>query len=86
MKAVPSIRHQKLRFPLESQSGQIELITVRGDQHMAKQCLIVVLLGEAKSSWVHMAELDREAKLEDIGRAGPSTKEHLRPHRNQDRP
>ena len=36
---------------------------------MAKQCLMVVLPGEAESSQVHVAELDREAKLGDVGRA-----------------
>ncbi|XXG62910.1 hypothetical protein AAC387_Pa05g1201 [Persea americana] len=36
---------------------------------MAKQCLMAVLPGKAKSSQVHMAELDKEAELEDVGRA-----------------
>ena len=36
---------------------------------MAKQCLMAVLLGKAESSQVHMAELEREAELEDVGRA-----------------
>ena len=34
---------------------------------MAKQCLMAVLPGEAESSQVHMAELEREAELKDIG-------------------
>ncbi|XXG76111.1 hypothetical protein AAC387_Pa08g0534 [Persea americana] len=33
---------------------------------MARQCLMAVLPGEAESSQVHMAELDREAELEDL--------------------
>ncbi|XXG53245.1 hypothetical protein AAC387_Pa03g1366 [Persea americana] len=49
MEAVPSTHHQKLKFPLENDNGRIEVITVRGNQHMAKQCLMAVLLGEAKS-------------------------------------
>ncbi|XXG47635.1 hypothetical protein AAC387_Pa02g2248 [Persea americana] len=68
MEAVPSTRHQKLKFPLENQSGRVEVVTIRGDQHMAKQCLMAVLLEEPESSQVHMAELDREAKLGDVGR------------------
>ena len=36
---------------------------------MAKQCLMAVVPGEAESTQVHMAELDREAELEDVGRA-----------------
>ena len=36
---------------------------------MAKQCLMAVLPGKAESSQVHMAELDREAEFEDVGRA-----------------
>ncbi|XXG78142.1 hypothetical protein AAC387_Pa08g2147 [Persea americana] len=69
MEAVPSTRHQKLKFPLENQSGRTEVITVRGDQHMARQCLLAVLSDEAESSQVNMAELDREAELGDVGRA-----------------
>ena len=69
MEVVPSTRHQKLKFPLENENGRVEMITVRGDQHMAKQCLRAVLPGEAESSQVHMAELDREAELEALGRA-----------------
>ena len=63
MEAVPSTRHQKLKFPLESQSGRTDVITVRGDQHMARQCLLAVLPGEAEPSQVNVAELDREAEL-----------------------
>ena len=69
MEVVPSTRHQKLKFPLENENDRVEVITVRGDQHMVKQCLMAVLPGEAESSQVYMAELDREAKLEDVGRA-----------------
>ena len=69
MEAVPSTRHQKLKFPLENPSGWTDVITIRGDQHMARQCLLAVLPGEAESSQVHMAELDREAELGDVGRA-----------------
>ena len=69
MEAVPSTHHQKLKFPLENQYGRKEVITVRGDQHMARQCLTAMLPGEAESSQVHMAELDREAELRDVGRA-----------------
>ena len=36
---------------------------------MARQCLLAVLPGEAESSQVNMAELDREAELGDVGRA-----------------
>ena len=36
---------------------------------MARQCLMVVLPGEAESSQVHIAELGREAELGDVGRA-----------------
>ena len=36
---------------------------------MAKQCLMAMLPGEAESSQVHIAELDREAELGDVGRA-----------------
>ncbi|XXG46405.1 hypothetical protein AAC387_Pa02g1265 [Persea americana] len=36
---------------------------------MARQCLMAVLHGEAESSQVHVAELDREAELGDVGRA-----------------
>eukprot|EP00268_Persea_americana_P048669 TRINITY_DN5162_c0_g1_i1.p2 TRINITY_DN5162_c0_g1~~TRINITY_DN5162_c0_g1_i1.p2 ORF type:complete len:440 (+),score=60.61 TRINITY_DN5162_c0_g1_i1:1727-3046(+) len=69
MEAVPSTRHQKLKFPLENQSGRTDVITIRGDQHMARQCLLAVLPGEAESSQVNVAELDREAQLGDVGRA-----------------
>eukprot|EP00268_Persea_americana_P064626 TRINITY_DN8531_c0_g1_i2.p1 TRINITY_DN8531_c0_g1~~TRINITY_DN8531_c0_g1_i2.p1 ORF type:complete len:153 (-),score=34.40 TRINITY_DN8531_c0_g1_i2:2086-2544(-) len=69
MEAVPSSCHQKLKFPLENQYGRTEVIIVRGDQHMARQCLMAMLPGEVESSKVHMAELDREAELEDVGRA-----------------
>ncbi|XXG89796.1 hypothetical protein AAC387_Pa12g1715 [Persea americana] len=69
MEAVPSTRHQKLKFPLENHSGRTEVVTVKGDQHMAKQCLMVVLPGKAESSQVHMAELDRETELGDVSRA-----------------
>ena len=68
MEAVSSTRHQKLKFPLENESGRVEVITIRGDQHMAKQCLMAVLSGKAESSQVYMAELNREAELEDVGR------------------
>ena len=67
MEAVPSTHHQKLKFPLENEKGRVEVITVRGDQHMAKQCLMAVVPGEAESTQVHMAKLDKEAKLEDVG-------------------
>ncbi|XXG69130.1 hypothetical protein AAC387_Pa06g2069 [Persea americana] len=50
MEAVPSTRHKKLKFPLENQSDRTDVITARGDQHMAKQCLMAVLPGEAESS------------------------------------
>ena len=50
MKVVPSTCHQKLKFPLESGNGRIEVIMVRGNQHMAKQYLIAVLPSEAESS------------------------------------
>ena len=43
MEAVPSTHHQKLKFPLENQSGRTSVITVRGDQRMARQCLMAVL-------------------------------------------
>ncbi|KAJ8615907.1 hypothetical protein MRB53_035279 [Persea americana] len=69
MEAVPSTRHQKLKFPLENRSGRTEVITVRGDQHMARQCLLAVLPDEAEPSQVNVAELDREAELGDVGRA-----------------
>ncbi|XXG59269.1 hypothetical protein AAC387_Pa04g1379 [Persea americana] len=69
MEAVPSTRHQKLKFPLENLSGRTDVITIRGDQHMARQCLMALPPGEAESSQVHMAELDREGKLGDVGRA-----------------
>ncbi|KAJ8632913.1 hypothetical protein MRB53_026249 [Persea americana] len=69
MEAVPSTRHQKLKFPLENQSGRTDVITVRGDRHMARQCLLAVLPGEAEPSQVNVAELDREAELGDVGRA-----------------
>ncbi|XXG59194.1 hypothetical protein AAC387_Pa04g1317 [Persea americana] len=69
MEAVPSTRHQKLKFPLENRSGRTEVITVRGDQHMARQYLLAVLPGEAEPSQVNVAELDREAELGDVGRA-----------------
>ncbi|XXG85970.1 hypothetical protein AAC387_Pa11g0964 [Persea americana] len=36
MEAVPSTCHRKLKFPLESENGRIEVITVKGNQHMAK--------------------------------------------------
>ena len=36
---------------------------------MARQCLLAMLPGEAESSQVHVAELDREVKLGDVGRA-----------------
>ena len=39
MEAVPSTRHQKLKFPLENENDRVKVITIRGDQHMAKQCL-----------------------------------------------
>ena len=45
------------------------MITIRGNQHMVRQCLMAVLPGEAESSQVHMAELDREGELGDVGRA-----------------
>lgn len=69
MEVVPSTHHQKLKFPLENSSGRTDVITIRGDQHMARQCLMAVLPGEAESSQVHMAELDREGELGDVGRA-----------------
>ncbi|KAJ8632575.1 hypothetical protein MRB53_025911 [Persea americana] len=69
MEVVPSTHHQKLKFPLENQSGRTDVITVKGDQHMAKQCLLAMLPGEAESSQVHMAELDRKAELGDVGSA-----------------
>ncbi|XXG49468.1 hypothetical protein AAC387_Pa02g3647 [Persea americana] len=67
--AVPSTRHQKLKFPLKNRSGRMDVITVRGDQHMVRQCLLAVLPGEAEPSQVNVAELDREAELGDVGRA-----------------
>ncbi|KAJ8649485.1 hypothetical protein MRB53_002508 [Persea americana] len=69
MESVPSTRHKKFKFSLENQFGRTDVITVRGDQHMAKQCLLAVLPGEAESSQVLMAELDREGELGDVGRA-----------------
>ncbi|XXG47107.1 hypothetical protein AAC387_Pa02g1806 [Persea americana] len=69
MEAVPSTRHQKLKFPLENRSGRTEVITVRGDQRMARQCLLAVLPEEAEPSQVNVTELDREAELGDVGRA-----------------
>ncbi|XXG77287.1 hypothetical protein AAC387_Pa08g1467 [Persea americana] len=36
---------------------------------MVGQCLMIVLPGEAESSQVHMAKLDREGELGDVGRA-----------------
>ncbi|XXG90552.1 hypothetical protein AAC387_Pa12g2288 [Persea americana] len=69
MKAVLSTRHQKLKFPVENLSGWTDVITIKGDQRMARQCLMAVLLGEAESSQVHVAELDREGELGDVGRA-----------------
>ena len=69
MEAMPSTHHQTLKFPLENESGRVEVITVKCDQHMAKQCLMAVLPGEAESSQVHMVELDKEAELEDVSRA-----------------
>ncbi|XXG51512.1 hypothetical protein AAC387_Pa03g0060 [Persea americana] len=69
MEAVPSTRHQKLKFPLENRSGRTEVITVRGDQRMARQCLLAVLPDEAEPSQVNVTELDREAELGDVGRA-----------------
>ncbi|XXG88794.1 hypothetical protein AAC387_Pa12g0960 [Persea americana] len=69
MEAVPSTRHQKLKFPLEHRSGRTDVITVRGDQHMARQCLLAVLPSEAEPSQVNVAELDREAEIGDVSRA-----------------
>ena len=69
MEAVPSTRHKKLKFPLENRLGRTEVITVRGDQHMARQCLLAVLSDEAGPSQVNVTELDREAELGDVGRA-----------------
>ena len=63
MEAVPSTRHQKLKFPLENENGLVEVITIRGNQHMAKQCLMAAVPGEAESSQVYMAE------LKDVSRA-----------------
>ena len=54
---------------MENENGRVEVITVRGDKHMAKQCLMAVVPRETKTTQVHMAELDREAELEDVGRA-----------------
>ena len=67
MEAVPSTRHQKLKFPLENENDRVEVIMVRGDQNMAKQCLMAVVPGEAETMQVHMAELDKEVELEDVG-------------------
>ena len=36
IEAIPSTRHHKLKFPLENENGRVEVIMVRGDQHMAK--------------------------------------------------
>ncbi|XXG82869.1 hypothetical protein AAC387_Pa10g0752 [Persea americana] len=69
IEAVPSTCYQKLKFLLENENDRVEVITVKGDQHMAKQCLMAVVPGEAETTQVHMAEVDREAKLEDVGRA-----------------
>ena len=55
MEAVPSSRHQKLKFPLENSFDRTDVITIRGDQHMARQCLMAVLPGEAESSQFHVA-------------------------------
>ena len=55
MEAVPSTRHKKLKFPLKNENDRVEVITVRGDQHMAKQCLMAVVLGDAETTQVHMA-------------------------------
>uniref|UniRef100_UPI003F882687 retropepsin-like aspartic protease n=1 Tax=Cysteiniphilum litorale TaxID=2056700 RepID=UPI003F882687 len=40
MEAVPSTYHQKLKFPQESANSHVEVVTVRGDQDAAKQCLV----------------------------------------------
>ncbi|XXG79912.1 hypothetical protein AAC387_Pa09g0879 [Persea americana] len=69
MEAVPSTHHQKPKFSLKNKSGGTEAVTVKGDQHMAKQCLMAVLPGKAEYSQVHMAELDREAELGNVGQA-----------------
>ena len=50
MEAVPSTSHQKLKFPLENKNGRVEVITVSGNQHMANECLMAVVLGEAEST------------------------------------
>lgn len=60
MEVVPSTHHQKLKFPLEKGDGRIEVVTLRGDQEMAKHCLMAVAPGEAKPSQIHMAELEAE--------------------------
>ena len=69
MEAVSSTRYQKLKFPLENENDGVEVITIKSDQHMAKQCLMVVVPDEAETTQVHMAELDRKAEFEDVGRA-----------------
>ena len=66
MEAVPSTRHQKPKFSLKNKSGRTEVVTIKGDQHMAKQCLMAMLPGKAEYSQVHMAELDRDAELGNV--------------------
>ena len=48
--SIPSTRHQKLKFQLENENSRVKVITVRGDQHMAKQCLMAVVPGEAETT------------------------------------
>lgn len=65
MEAVPSTLHQKLKFPFENKDGKFEVVTIKDDQRMAKECLMAVVPGEAEHRRIHMAEL--EAEIDDAG-------------------
>ena len=68
MQAVPSTHHQKFKFPLENERGEVKVITVKGDQISAKQCLMAATLGGKKIKQVQMAEIKSKAELEQVGR------------------
>ena len=40
IEAIPATRHQKLKFRLENENDRVEVITVRGDQHIAQRCAL----------------------------------------------
>ena len=69
LKAVPSTYHQLLRFPFEDDSGNVSVVTIRGDQQAAKQCLLAVVPAkEEPPKEINMAEL--EAELDAVGQIG----------------